>query len=70
MPQVGETWTKFNEYVKAEDQYKDPDKGNPNSTELARLPLNEILKRALEMADCDSLDSRTGRSLRSDGIYV
>ena len=50
---------KFNEYVKAEDQYKDPEKPNPNSTELARLPLNEILKRALEMADCDSLDSRT-----------
>jgi hypothetical protein len=49
---------KFKEYLRAEDQYKAPQKPNPNNTELARLPLNEIFKRANEMADCDSLDSQ------------
>jgi hypothetical protein len=50
---------KFNEYLKVEDQYKDSQKPNPNNTELARLPMNEILKRAREMADCGDLDDRT-----------
>jgi hypothetical protein len=51
---------RYDEYLKAEDQHKDPQTPNPNNTELARLPLNEILLRARAMTDCSGLDDQKG----------
>jgi hypothetical protein len=62
---------KFNEYLKAQDLYKDPHKSNNNTSELARLPITEIFGRLGEMTACADIDQKNLR-LYTDtlGMYT
>lgn len=60
-----QTWgnrQKYQQYLDAEDKYRDQHKRNPNSTELARLAMAEVFARLKEMTACADIDPKRYRS--------
>lgn len=60
----------FDEYLKAEDLHRDPHKPNNNNTDLARLPITEVVTRLRTMAACVKIDPKNSRLYNSTmGMY-